>query len=75
MNVRARFWVECGLAVLSGAMTVVTAISAEWIELVFGIDPDGGSGALEWGLVVALAGVTLAFSLLARRESARTITP
>ena len=32
-------WIERGLAVASGLLFVVTLISKEWIEIVFGVDP------------------------------------
>jgi energy-coupling factor transporter transmembrane protein EcfT len=51
------------LTVLTGVMTVVTIISAEWIEEVFGVHPDGGSGALELGIVVGLALVTVLLAI------------
>jgi hypothetical protein len=66
--VRTRFWVESALTVLTFVLTIVTLISREWIEIVFGWDPDGGSGLLEWGIVVALAVATVGFGLLARAE-------
>ena len=59
---------EIGLATATGLLTIVTLISREWIEIVFGVDPDQGSGALEWLLVVVLAATTLIFGLLARNE-------
>jgi hypothetical protein len=72
MNGRSRgFWIELGLAVSSGCLLVLTLVTREWIELVFGVDPDGGSGALEWLIVACLAGLTLLFSVLARREHRR----
>lgn len=67
-KLRSRFWVELGLATVTTILTVVTLISHEWIEIVFGVDPDGSSGLLEWGIVVALAVATLSFGLLARSE-------
>lgn len=69
---RVRFWVEVASGALTGILTVVTLISREWIEIVFGVDPDGGSGALEWGIVLVLAAATLLFALLARIEWRQT---
>ena len=63
-----RFWVESGLAVLTAALFVLTLVSHEWIEEIFGVDPDEGNGALEWAIVAALAVATVAFTLLARAE-------
>lgn len=33
---------------------ILTAVNPQWIEAVFHIDPDGGSGAFEWIMVGAL---------------------
>jgi hypothetical protein len=73
MNPRARmrFWVEVGLGVTSTLLLLLTLVTREWIELLFGVDPDGGSGALEWLIVACLVVMTLVFGALARRERRR----
>jgi hypothetical protein len=67
-GVRTRFWVEAGAALTCAVLTVVTLITKEWIELLFHVDPDGGSGVLEWGIVLATAALTVLFSVMARRD-------
>ncbi len=71
--VPTRFWIEAGGAFVCFVLTVLTLITREWIELLFGVDPDGGSGALEWGIVLATAALTVTFSLLARRDWRRAV--
>lgn len=72
-TIRRRYWFELGLAVLAGALAVLTLVNREWIEVFFGIDPDEGSGALEWGIVFALGGVALISAVVARAERRRVI--
>jgi uncharacterized membrane protein len=66
------FWIEAVLAGVAGFLTILTLITREWIEAVFGVDPDGGNGSLEWLIVVALAVVTIVLAVLARLEWRRT---
>jgi hypothetical protein len=63
---RARL--ETVLAAAAALLAVLTAVRPTWIEAVTRLDPDGGSGAAEWGLVAVLAMVALAGALLARRD-------
>ena len=52
---RLQFWGALAGGGLSAALAVVTLISREWIEFLFGVDPDGGNGGLEWAVVIAAA--------------------
>jgi hypothetical protein len=70
-EMRQRFWIESALAVVAGFLAVLTLITREWIEVVFGVDPDGGSGALEWLIVAGLFAATGIFAALARSERRR----
>ena len=71
-NVRVRL--ELGLAIASAALAVVTLISREWIEFVFGVDPDGGSGSLEWLIVALLLALSIAMYTIARWERRALVT-
>jgi len=53
---RARFWIEVLAAVLCGLLAILTLIVEDWIEVLFGVDPDAHSGAAEWLVVALLAG-------------------
>ena len=64
----SRFWVEAGLAVSSALLVALTLAWPRWIEGVFGVDPDAGSGAAEAGLVAAALVVTLVALIAARTE-------
>lgn len=68
MSVRMRFWIEAVLAAVATACFVLTLISREWIEIVFGVDPDESSGSLEWMITGALLIVAVVFIGLARAE-------
>ena len=66
-NLRVRFWLASLLSVSSVFLGGLTAVSPSWIEAWFGVDPDRGSGALEWALVVLLL-LAVAALRLARSE-------
>jgi hypothetical protein len=70
-TVRARFWVELGLAVAAALLAVVTLIWHDWIEILFEVEPDGGSGELEWMLTAGLAVLAVGFAVAARLEFRR----
>ena len=74
-TLRPLFWLETGMAPITGILFVITLVWRDWIELVFGADPDKSNGSLEWLIVGALLVVTLALFTLAGFEwrRARTI--
>jgi hypothetical protein len=47
---------------------VITLVQRDWIETVFGIDPDNHSGALEWLIIGGLLIVTITLFTLASYE-------
>jgi hypothetical protein len=63
-----RFWLEAGLATVSGFLFVLTLIWRNWIEILFGVEPDYGDGSLEWVIVSLLLVATISLFLLARSE-------
>lgn len=67
-EVRARFWVAVGTGIACLILLVATLITREWVELLFGVDPDQGSGALEWLLVIGFGAVSATSLGLARWE-------
>ena len=65
---RWHFWLETSMALVTGILFVITLVQRDWIEIVFGVDPDSQSGALEWLVVGALLVATIALFLLAGYE-------
>jgi hypothetical protein len=59
---------EAASCALFSVLTVMTAIWPTWIEGITGFEPDGGSGETEWGFVLVLGVLAIAFGLLARRH-------
>jgi hypothetical protein len=67
-QMRRRFWIELAAAAVSFALLALTLAWEEWIELLFGVSQDSGSGALEWSITGLTLLCTVAFLLLARIE-------
>jgi hypothetical protein len=63
-----RFWVKTALTSVTAALFAITLVWPDWIELVFGVDPDHGSGWLELLILVVALGLMLTFSLSARDD-------
>jgi hypothetical protein len=64
-------WQFCLALVFGGVSTllaVLTLVNREWIEEVFGVDPDAGNGTLEWAIVLVCALVVIVCVAVARVE-------
>jgi len=64
---RARAWLATDFAVEGLGLCELTLVWSEWVELLFGVDPDAGSGALE----LLLAGAFLVVSVLLAGQARR----
>ena len=60
-----RLGLELGAAALTGALALLTLVWHDWIEA-FGVDPDHGSGAAEWAVVVVCASISVGLGLRVR---------
>ena len=65
---RVLFGLETALACSALTLAVVTAIWQDWIEIVFGIDPDKHSGSLEWLTVAASLAIAVICGIAARAQ-------
>lgn len=65
---RRRFWVEILLGGFTGVLAIVTLLWRDWIEIIFGADPDSGSGSIEWLVVTVLLVTTVGLFVSARIE-------
>src|SRR5262249_6752839 len=71
---RTRFWVEIGIAGAAAALAVLTSAWPDWSETIFRVNPDAGSGALEWGIVGLLCLIFLTLSVAAGIEMRSSAT-
>lgn len=67
-SLRPWFYPEAILGIITGVMFVVTLFNREWIETVFNVDPDQGSGSLELLIVGGLLVATIVLVILAGYE-------
>jgi DMSO/TMAO reductase YedYZ heme-binding membrane subunit len=67
-GLRYRFWLESVLGSATCILAVVTLFWHDWIEAVFGVDPDKRNGSAEWLVVAFLLIVTATLAVAARLE-------
>jgi hypothetical protein len=70
-RLRMRLRIEVVLAVISAALCVLTLVFPEWIEELTGLEPDAGSGALEWIIAGVFLIAAVVSAVLARRDYRR----
>jgi hypothetical protein len=74
-NLSLRFWIEATVATLAAFLGLLTLAWHDWIEGVFGVDPDHHNGSLEWIIVVVLLAVALVLARSARTQWRRATLP
>lgn len=62
------FWVEALASAFGTFLGLLTIAWHDWIEGVFGVDPDHGNGSAEWIAVVVLLAIGVSAGMLARRR-------
>jgi hypothetical protein len=71
---RRRFWSESTLAAVSVGLCLLTLLLSDWVEIIFRVDPDAGTGAFEWMIVALTATIAATSFLLARWEWQRAVS-
>lgn len=59
MNSPVKLTLWLVLAIVSALVAILTAVTPQWLETFFGLDPDGGNGSAEVIIVIASASVSL----------------
>jgi hypothetical protein len=67
-RIRRRLRIEVLLAIISAGLCVLTLVIPQWIEELTGLEPDAGSGALEWIIAGVFLVAAVVSALLARRD-------
>jgi hypothetical protein len=71
-QLRPLFWIEALLALGNAILLVMTLVWKDWIEIVFRVDPDAGSGVVEWAILGVTLLLSVVFLALARAEWRRS---
>lgn len=69
-----RYRLQVILAWVSAMLIVLAVVVPTWIERLTGLEPDGGSGEMEWLLAVVPCVSSIAFGVLAHRTRRRLLT-
>ncbi len=74
-RLRPVFWIETGLAALTGLLCVITPFWPDWIEAISGWDPDQHDGSVEWMIATGLLALTVILGAAAMSEWRRVAAP
>jgi uncharacterized membrane protein YedE/YeeE len=64
-------WTLVAAALCAAGAVLLAALPMDWIEVVFGVEPDGGNGLFEFVPVVVLAVAALALCVRVARARRR----
>jgi hypothetical protein len=67
-RLRLRFTLEAVLGAGAAALGLLTLFWQDWIEAIFGYDPDQHSGSVEWLVVAGLLVLAAVLGVLARAD-------
>jgi hypothetical protein len=59
IGLRLRLCVEAGVGACSASLLALTLVWPDWIERFAGLQPDGGDGSVEWGLVAFFSALSV----------------
>jgi hypothetical protein len=62
---------EAVLASVAGTLAVVTVFWRDWIEFLFGWDPDHHNGSAELAIIIGLACIAVVLGITARWQAVR----
>jgi hypothetical protein len=65
---KIRVRLETAIALLAGALGILTIFWHDWIETLTGWDPDHHNGSFEWLIVAALLAAAAEMGFLARHH-------
>jgi hypothetical protein len=64
MQPKTRLAMNTALAVFNAAIFVATVFWPDWIELVFGAEPDEGNGQFEWTIMAVTGFLSIALIII-----------
>lgn len=74
-RVGVMFWLEAVLASFSAFIVVLTLVWHDWIEGIFGFDPDQHNGSFEWELVAVCLALTALWGPWPGASGAEPLSP